>query len=51
MHITNMYEASGTCVDDHAYDDDTDADPENDTGDDTDDDLYTHVVVWSVYHT
>ena len=45
MHITDMYEAYGTYVDDkyfdnHDYDDDdTDADTDNDTGDDTDDDI------------
>ena len=54
MHITDLYEAYGTYVDDkyfdnHDYDYDTDADTVNDTGGDTDDDIYTHVVVWSGY--
>ena len=53
MHITDMYEAYGTYVDDkyfdnHDYDDDTDADTDNDTGDDTDDDINTHIIVWSI---
>ena len=53
MHITDMYEAYGTYVDDtyvdnYDYDDDTDADTDNDTGDDTDDDISTHILVWSV---
>ena len=53
MHITDMYGAYCTNVDDkyfdnHDYDDDTDADTNNDTGDDTDDDINTHIIVWSV---
>ena len=56
MHITDMYEAYGTYVDDkyfdnHDYDDDTDADTDNDTADDTDDDIYTQIIVWPVYNT
>ena len=52
MHITDMYEAYGTYVDDkylynHGYDD-TDADTDNHTGDDTDDDINTHIIVWSI---
>ena len=47
-----MYEAYGTYVDDKYFnnhdDDDTDADTDNDTGDETDDDIYTHIIVWSV---
>ena len=48
-----MYEAYPTCVDDkyldnHVYDDGTDADTDYDTGDDTDDDINTHLIVWSV---
>ena len=53
VHITNMYEAYVTYVDDeylnnHNYDDDTDDDTDNDAGDDTDDDIYIHILVWSV---
>ena len=53
MHITDMYGAYRTYVDDksfdnHDYDDDTDADTDNDTGDDTDDDINTHNIMWSV---
>ena len=49
MHITDMYEAYGTHVDDRYsdnddHDDDTDADTDSDTGDDTDDDMNTHVI-------
>ena len=45
-----MYEAYGTYVDhkqldNHDYDDETDADTDNDTGDDTDDDINTHIIV------
>ena len=52
-YITDMYEAYGTYVDDkyldnHDYDDDTDAGTDNDTGDYTDDDIITHIIVWSV---
>ena len=52
-HITNMYEAYLTYVDDeyfdnHDYDDDTDADTDNDTGDDTDDEINTHTIMWSI---
>ena len=48
-----MYEAYCTYVDgkdfdNHAYDDDTNADTDNDTGDDIDDDIFTHITVWSV---
>ena len=53
MHITDMYEAyctyvDDTCFDNHDYDDDTDDDTDNDTGDDTDDDINTHIIVWSI---
>ena len=53
MHITDLYDAYSTYVDDkyfdnHDYDDDTDADTVNDTGDDTDDYICTHTIVWSV---
>ena len=53
VHITDMYEAYVTYVDDeyldnHDYDDDTDDDTDNDAGDDTDDDIYIHIIVWSV---
>ena len=45
-----MYEACCNYVDDkyvdnHDYDDNTDADTDNDTGDDTDDDMNTHIIV------
>ena len=53
MHITDMYEACHTYVDDkdfdnHDYYDDTDADTDYDTGNDTDDDINTHIIVWSI---
>ena len=53
MHITVMYEASVTYVDDeyvgnHDYDDDTDDDTDNDTGDDTDDDICISVIGISI---
>ena len=53
MHITDMYEAYVTYVDDeyvdnHDYDDDTDDDTDNDTGDDTDDDICTSVIGISI---
>ena len=54
VHITDVYEAYVTYVDDdeyfdnHDYDDDTDDDTDNDTGDDTDDDICTIVVGISI---
>ena len=53
MHITDMYEAYVTYVDDeyvdnHDYDDDTDDDTQNDTGDDTDDDICTRIIGISI---
>ena len=52
-YITDTYEAYSTYVDDqyldnHDYDDDTDAETGNDIGDDTDYDINTHTIVWSV---
>ena len=51
VHITDMYEAYITYVDDeyfdnHDYDDDTDDDTDNDAGYHTD--IYIHIIVWSV---
>ena len=53
MHITDMYEASVTHVDDdyvdnHDNGDDTDDDTDDDTGDDTDDDMCTSVIGISI---
>ena len=47
VHITDIYEAYVTYVDDeyldnHDYDDETDDDTDNDAGDDTDDYLYPY---------
>ena len=52
IHVTDMYEAYGTYVDDkyfdnHDYDDDTDDDTDNNTGDDTEDDVYTGIIIFS----
>ena len=52
IHVTDMYEAYGTYVDDEYVDDhdydDTDDDTDNDTGDDTDDDICTSVIGISI---
>ena len=53
MHIADIYEAPGTYADDkyfdhHDDDYDTDAYTDKDTGDETDDDIYTHIIVWSL---
>ena len=54
IHVTDMFEAYGTYVDDkyfdnHDYDDDTDDDTDNNnTGDETDDDIYTNIIIFSI---
>ena len=56
IHVTDMYEAYGTYVDDryvdnHDNDYDTDDATENNAGDDTDDDIYTDILVLSTQNT